>query len=71
MFKIYELVYVGIMIGICCTVYLTNLTIQNLITINGGIIGFFFIYLLPAMMHLKCLYFSSHEDTEEDISIKK
>jgi hypothetical protein len=29
---------------------------ENLIEINGAVIGFFFIYFIPGIMHFKCLY---------------
>ena len=29
-----------------------------MIQINGGIVGFFFIYLFPALLQFKCLYFA-------------
>lgn len=37
---------------------LIQVNISDIIDINGAVIGFFFIYLIPAVLHLKCLYFS-------------
>lgn len=47
------------LIGITVGVYFGNVSINTLIQINGAVVGFFFIYLLPAVMHLKCLYWKS------------
>lgn len=52
-----ELIFVMVLICITVGIYFGNVGIQILIEINGAIIGFFFIYLLPAVMHFKCLYF--------------
>ena len=46
-----------IIVCISALVFFLKVTIGVLIEINGAIIGFFFIYLLPAVMHAKCLYF--------------
>jgi len=37
---------------------LLEVSIDDIIDINGAVIGFFFIYFLPAVLHVKCLYFS-------------
>jgi hypothetical protein len=47
-----------IIVGICLAVGLIQVDVSDIIDINGAVIGFFFIYLIPAVLHLKCLYFS-------------
>ena len=32
-------------------------SIDMVIDINGAVLGFIFIYLLPSMLHIKCTYF--------------
>ena len=32
--------------------------VDDIIDFNGAVIGFFFIYFIPASLHIKCLYFS-------------
>jgi len=45
-------------VGVCLTIGLLQVSITDIIDINGAVIGFFFIYFLPAGLHIKCLYFS-------------
>ncbi len=52
-----EIVYVILVIGVCFIIGYFQVNISDLITINGGVIGFFFIYFIPAVLHIKCLYF--------------
>ena len=48
--------YTVILIGVCLTVSLSNIEIGDIILLNGAVIGFFFIYLLPSITHIQCLY---------------
>lgn len=74
------------MVGICFLVGFFRIDIDDIININGAVIGFFFIYLIPAVLHIKCLYFSKgkqplleltvitsteHKDTENSSSERK
>lgn len=45
------------MLGITIGVYFAQVSIDTIIEINGAVVGFFFIYFIPAAMHFKCLYF--------------
>ena len=46
------------MVGICFLIGIFKISISDIIDINGAVIGFFFIYLIPVILHIKCLYFS-------------
>ena len=49
---------------------LFQVDVNYLIDINGAVIAFFFLYLIPAVLHIKCLYFSRGKKSlpaEEDI----
>lgn len=35
---------------------------------NGSVIGFFFIYFLPSILHIRCLYFSKNKISSEDLA---
>jgi len=64
-----EVVYIAIMVGICFLIGLFQVNIGDLVDINGAVI--IFIYFIPALLHIKCLYFSKGkrplpEITEED-----
>jgi len=56
--NIAELVYIVIFIAICLIVAIFQVNINDIISINGAVIGFLFIYFMPALLHVKCLYFS-------------
>ena len=43
-------------------IYVTNVKISIVIEINGSVLGFFYLLLFPIAIHLKCVYFSKHED---------
>lgn len=51
-------------VGVCLLVCVLQVSIRGLIDVNGAVIGFFFIYAIPALLHLKCLYFSKSEAKE-------
>jgi hypothetical protein len=53
-----EVIYIAAAVGVCFLMGLLNVSITDIIDINGAVIGFFFIYFLPAMLHIKCMYFS-------------
>ena len=46
------------MIGICLIIGVFKVSITDIININGSVIGFLFIYFMPALLHVKCMYFS-------------
>ncbi len=56
--KVTEIVYFLLMIGICFVIGYFRVDIDYIIDLNGGVLGFFFIYFIPAALHVKCLYFS-------------
>lgn len=45
---------------------LLGIKIDTIIAINGAIIGFFNIYLFPAILHVKCLYFSKNKLSSDE-----
>lgn len=53
-----EVIYIVLAVGVCFLMGILDVSITDIIDINGAVVGFFFIYLLPAMLHLKCMYFS-------------
>lgn len=54
-----EVVYFLLMVAVCFVVGYFEVNINDIIDINGAVIGFFFIYLIPAVLHIRCLYFST------------
>lgn len=51
-----EILFAVAIIGAALGIYFANVSIELIIEINGAVIGFFFVYLMPASMHFKCLY---------------
>ena len=38
---------------------LNQISIREIIDLNGAILGFFFIYFFPLALHFKCKYFEA------------
>lgn len=53
-----EIIYISLVIGACFLIGFFEVNIGSIIDINGSVIGFLFIYFIPAFLHIKCLYFS-------------
>ena len=49
-------------IFISLIIRLTQIKAEILIEINGSIVSFFFIYVIPIGLHIKCVYFSTPEE---------
>lgn len=43
--------------------YRFQISIETVIKLNGSVIGFFAIFLLPFVIHVKCVYFSEDNET--------
>lgn len=52
-----EIIYIAAAIGISFLLTIFNLNIDVIIDINGAVMGFCFVYFLPSILHIKCLYF--------------
>ena len=66
-----EVVYVAATILISLIIRLTEVRAEVLIELNGSIVSFFFIYVIPIGLHLKCVYFSTPEEREHRLSEKE
>lgn len=53
-----EIIYVSCFIIICVVISILRISMRELIDINGAFLGFVFIYLIPSLLHIKCMYFS-------------
>lgn len=53
-----EVIYAGIVILICLIVKLTSISAETLIELNGSVISFIFIVIIPVGIHVKCVYFT-------------
>ena len=55
--NIWEIVYIVFLLGLCILLAAIRVNIDVIIIINGAVLGFVFVYLLPVMIHVRCLYF--------------
>ena len=53
-----DIICVFVIITVCLLIKLTNVSITVIIELNGAIVSFFFIYLIPIGLHIKCIYFT-------------
>lgn len=60
-----EVVYTGLVILLCLIIKLTSLTVDTLIELNGSVISFIFITVIPVGLHLKCVYFTAPGETHQ------
>lgn len=56
--NIAEIVYIVASVSICLFIGIFKVNIDIIIDINGAVLGFCFVYFLPSILHIKCLYFS-------------
>lgn len=68
--KVVEVIYFALAVGVCLLIGLLKISITDIININGAVIGFFFIYFLPALLHIKCMYFSKGKRPVPKIEMK-
>jgi sodium-coupled neutral amino acid transporter 9 len=66
-----EVVYVAATIFISLVIRLTEIKASIIIELNGSIVSFFFLYLIPIGLHLKCVYFSNNGNTKGTEEEKK
>ena len=46
---------------VCLVIKLVKVKINQIVDLNGSVIGFFFIYFLPVILHIRCLYFAKNK----------
>lgn len=55
-------VYVGTFV-ICYILNKFEINTELIIKLNGSVIGFFYLFLIPIVIHIKCVYFSDHDES--------
>ena len=67
--------YVGVTILVCLVIKLTSLSAEVLIELNGSIISFIFVYIIPIGLHVKCVYLTKdherHHKWEDEPEVKE
>lgn len=54
-------IYLGMYL-LCYFLYSAKIKIETVIEINGSVIGFLYVSLIPIVVHLKCVYFTKHDE---------
>jgi hypothetical protein len=57
-----EVIYTGLIILLCLIIKLTKLSAETLIELNGSVIAFIFIVVIPVSLHIKCVYFTERHE---------
>ena len=55
------IIYIGSYV-LCLVLYMSNIKLVTVIEINGSIVGFLFVFLIPIGVHWKCRFFSHYDD---------
>ena len=61
-----EIIYAGCVVGFVMGLTFMQVDIHKIMNINGALMGFNFIYGLPALMHVKCWYFPNGGKIKDD-----
>jgi hypothetical protein len=55
--SVQELIYITVAIMVCLMIALLKLSIRDIIDLNGALVGCLFVYMIPAALHIRCLYY--------------
>ena len=61
--SVWEVGYAAVFVAVCLLIRLLKVKIDTIVDINGSVIGFFFIYFLPTILHIRCQYFAKNKIT--------
>lgn len=52
-----EIVYITSFVVISMVIAFPRVPVEYLMMINGGILGVMVIYIIPSVLHIRCMYF--------------
>lgn len=58
--------YITFIISLCLGFALFRISLRELIEFNGAVLGFFFIYFFPVVIHFKCVYMKKKSLLEDN-----
>lgn len=61
-----EILYIVIVIGISLGVFMSGINLDTIFSLNGAVLGYLYIIVLPIVVHLKCIYFDKSSGFIED-----
>ena len=60
-----EVIYILVFVLVCFLVFATNARLQFLINIEGAIVGYTYVVIIPIWIHLKCVWYDKSSGTVE------
>ena len=58
-------IYILVFILVSFTVYATGIKLQTLISVEGAVIGYTYVVIVPIWIHLKCVWYDKTSGTVE------
>lgn len=62
-----DIAYILLVVGICLAIDLSGVPLSTILSINGTVFGFLFIYFMPISIYVKCYYFADYPKGENKI----
>ena len=57
------ILYIVIFILVSFTVYATGIKLQTLISVEGAVVGYSYVVIVPIWIHLKCVWYDKTSGT--------
>ena len=51
-----ELTYIVTVIAVCLGIFVSKVNLQTLFSLNGAVLGYFYIIVFPIWVHFKCIF---------------
>ena len=56
----HEVIFIGVYYVIIYAIYALNIPIAAIIEIEGALINFLLVWVMPMIIHIRCVYFNKH-----------
>ena len=53
-----EVIYIILVMITIMATFMLGVNLKSLLSINGAVLGYFYVILIPIWVHLKCIYFN-------------
>lgn len=61
----HEIIYIFVIVSFAVMVYALGINLQTIFVINGTIIGYLYVFVVPIWMHFKCVWVDRSSGTIE------
>ena len=69
------MVYIILVLLLCFCFYISDVNLISIFALNGAVIGYIFVFVLPIWVHLKCIWYDRSggriQDNEDWNSVVK